>query len=239
MDDVKYELLIDFLNTLEIDDYAEIIIPKGIVEVANKAWSYRQNIKVKNYLEGFHLSIENNNITREKLMNHQKVIGNKSKQEIFLEVLESALKSSTEKIAQLLGYYAGKIIINERIMSYDDQLIIDALSNLNDWDLSNLTRVYNYFDVYKNNNTGATATAIYFNFDMDDLDGLMDENEITDYEIFYNVDLRMFKSALKKLISVQLLDEGALYGFADAISFLMNDLGNEICRLSEKIELKI
>ncbi|WP_213810419.1 hypothetical protein [Jeotgalicoccus sp. WY2] len=172
-------------------------------------------------------------------MNHQKVIGNKSKQEIFLEVLESALKSSTEKIAQLLGYYAGKIIINERIMSYDDQLIIDALSNLNDWDLSNLTRVYNYFDVYKNNNTGATATAIYFNFDMDDLDGLMDENEITDYEIFYNVDLRMFKSALKKLISVQLLDEGALYGFADAISFLMNDLGNEICRLSEKIELKI
>lgn len=236
MDDNKYDVLKDFITSFELEDYADIVIPKGIVAIANKAWNYRQNIKVENYLEGFYLSIEDNRLTEEELGHLQKFIGSKRNQDIFLEILESALKSLTVTTSQLLGYYAGKIITNDLKMSYDDEIVIYALSNLNDWDLEVLKKVNKHFNNFSNKRSGATATSIHLGVSMDDLDVLSQNNEISDYEILHNKNLKRLKASLNKLKSLQLLDEGGLYIYTDATSFLVSDLGRMVIKNLDKIE---
>lgn len=121
------------------DTIGDIITP---VKIGITAFNLSRKRKFKRFLEGFAINLKNENLTDENLIKFQKYLSNDSNLEFIAEVIESSIKSKSSKCSAIMGYYASLILSKSIDVQYQDLVMLDALTNINDMDLKNFYFLY-------------------------------------------------------------------------------------------------
>jgi len=219
-------------SSIEIIDVAEVFVPNIMKNIKDKFWNEYKEYKIKQFIKGISISIQEDDFQINNKAFFNKMMSNKKDNYIFNKILDEALHTSSDYTSLLIGIIAGEVLRSDDDINYKNTLIITGLKNINDYDLKFLKQTYKYFSEPKNiNKHGVNATAIFFNTTMSHI-----ENESNlEEEINKNSELKIFKSSLHKLSSLQLLDTGGLYMTNDANSFSPNEFGKYIINMLNNI----
>jgi hypothetical protein len=132
----------DYSDTVE-----DVLSP---VKSLSAIYNLRKKIQLRKFLKGFHEKIDikrtNNQELRSKL---SKYLSN-SKNVLYLsEIIENALASRSLRCTSILGYIAGKQILNDKPTDDIDDILLYALSQLKDFDLITLDTLKTKEIIYK------------------------------------------------------------------------------------------
>lgn len=235
-----YELLQNIkeftVDTTEMVDGASSNIPFGMLRVAKSIWDYRQKRKMEKFLKGIARNLnERGRYNHEDKKKLKKYLNNDHSKKRFFEILDSALNSISEICSEILGYYAGEILLKSQKLDYQSLVIIHALRNMNDWDIKHFNRAYNNLNsiLEEEAKKGLNATALYLGLNIDEF---KKESEKIEELIYKDEQLAEFKSALIKLNNLQVLNTGGMFLSSDANSFCRSKIGDKLNELINKYE---
>lgn len=213
-------------ESVEIVDQASNITP--MLGVAMQIWNYQKERKMKRFLKGLAEKLNEkggyDSEDREKLKNF---LSNDHSKEKFFGILDEALNSVSEISSEILGYFAGDILLSTQKIDYSSSIIIHALRNMNDWDIEYISKAYNFLISLPKEQTinGVNSTALFLELPLEGL------NEDIDKMILTDENLIAFKSSLMKLNNLQVINTGGNIWSTDANTFIRSKIGDKLNEL--------
>lgn len=129
------------------DTAGDIISPvKSMLSIYN----LRKKVQLKRFLKGYHKKLELENSNKEALRNKLSKYLSDRKNVLYLsELIENSLASRSLKCSSILGYIAGKQILNNEDIDNSDEVLIYSLAQINDFDLEVIEMLKNKESIYK------------------------------------------------------------------------------------------
>lgn len=204
-----------------------------MLEVGRQIWNHHKENKMKRFLIGFSKNIEDTNqyvlSDRNKLQRYLKDDFTRDK---FFNILDKALETNSELASEILGYYAGKILDTSEKLSYQHTIIISALTNMNDWDIGNFYKAYEYFKTLERNEK-VNALSLYHKLSIDN----PKYNELDDYE--FDEEFLSFKSTLMKLANLQVFILGEILWAQDSQTIIRTKASEELFDVMNSFNIPI
>lgn len=232
--------ILDDLKNIAVDNGDEIVgfigdsQSFGMLSVGKQIWNYHKERKMKRFLRGLAKKVDQhgtyNQDDKEKLKSFLDVEHTKEK---FFGILDEALNSVSYFCSEVLGYFAGDILLSSQKLTYSDYIIINALRNMNDWDIDHFKKAYDTFisfpeDEYSN------SLCLYTKNSIKELENVEESfEEILDLEKF-----KAFKSSLMKITNFQVLNYGVLLMSSDNYTFTRTNISDKLYKLINIIEVQ-
>lgn len=129
------------------DTASDVFTP---IKAIHSLYTFNKKRKFKKFLKAYAKGLDENGFVDfndvEKLRDFLK---NEKNFNFLSDAIENAINSKSIYGSILLGYYAGQILSQSKIINYKDLIIIDGIKELNDIELSCFTRIYNRADFSK------------------------------------------------------------------------------------------
>lgn len=129
------------------DTASDIFAP---IKAVHSLFVLNKKRKFKNFLKTYAKSLNENGFSNlnntESLKRYLKVERNFN---FLSDTIENAINSKSIYGSILLGYYAGQILSESKIINYKDLIIINGLKELNDIEFSCFATIYNKADLSK------------------------------------------------------------------------------------------
>jgi hypothetical protein len=140
--DGMLEPIKDYTDTAE-----NIISPiKSMLSIYN----LRKKVQLKRFLKGYHKKMELESSDKEVLRNKLSKYLSKRKNVLYLsELIENGFASRSLKCTSILGYIAGKQILNNEEVDNIDEVLIYSLTQINDFDLETIELLKTKESIYK------------------------------------------------------------------------------------------
>ncbi|WP_062398889.1 hypothetical protein [Methanogenium cariaci] len=171
----------EIMDELKImkDSFMELIIdsPGEFIEMGfemsplfnscKKIWTSMNELKFKAFLKFMYSNSTFKESDRQKMYGY---LENPKNCILISEIIDSAINSKSLRCSAILGYYAGKILSEQKPVEYKDHLVINGLRVMFDEDLEIFCGVYEYYlkypDNYKHNDCSfARISDMMDNFD--------------------------------------------------------------------------
>ncbi|ARK25592.1 hypothetical protein SporoP37_13635 [Sporosarcina sp. P37] len=206
--------------------------PLKMLGVAKHIWNYHKERKMKRFLKGFSKKINEqgkkyDDKDRESL---KEFLSHDHSREKFFGILDGALNSVSERSSEILGYFAGEILLSTQKIDYTSSIIIHALQNMNDWDIEYFNKAYNFLTSLPEdeNAESVNSTMLFLRLRPEEYEQKGDE---LDKLILDNEELMEFRSSLMKLSNLQVINTGGLMIATDSNTFVRSNIGNKLNEL--------
>ena len=148
----------------------------------------------------------------------------------FFGILDGALNSVSERSSEILGYFAGEILLSTQTIDYTSSIIIHALQNMNDWDIEYFNVAYNFLtSLSEDGNTeSVNSTMLFLRLRPEEYEQRGDE---LDKLILNNDELMEFRSSLMKLSNLQVINTGGMLIAIDSITYARSNIGDKLNEL--------
>jgi hypothetical protein len=203
----------------------------GMLSVAKHIWNYHKERKMKRFLKGLAKKLKEqggyDHEDREKL---QAFLNHDHTKEKFFGILDEALNSVSEISSEILGYFAGEILLSTQNLDYHSSVIIHALRNMNDWDIEYFSKAYNFLISLPEEKAkeGVNSTSLYYGLSPEEFEK---SDEELDKMIFKDEKLIEFRSSLMKLSNLQVINTGGIIFSADSNTFVRSKIGDKLNEL--------
>lgn len=129
------EPLNDYTDTLD-----DLIAP---IRQMKKVFNVAKKIKVKNYAKEYAKTVNaGKQLEREQVLKLEEYMKNDKNRGFMAEVIDCAINAKSNKCASVLGYYSGKILSELINLEYKDTISINALREMNDYELASFIKIY-------------------------------------------------------------------------------------------------
>ncbi|MGG0185149.1 hypothetical protein [Bacillus rhizoplanae] len=232
---------LDLINTPEdVFETAGDLLEKGhelvntlseyslYLKLANKWMNKRRENKCEKFLQGLAMKIfSREDLTSDDLQKLDELLKKNANRLLVLDILEEATKTVSDTSSKLLGIIAGQVMEGERAFNYNEWILVNGLKNMNDWDLKNLKKVYQFFDSHQSEGM-INTTCIYLNLTLKQLEKTEDDLV---RDVKYKEEFKMLKSSLLRMNSLQVLETGETIMADDGATFIWSKVGEEIYEL--------
>ena len=138
--DSYFEPIKDYTDTV-----SDIFTP---IKVVHTLYTFNKKRKFKSFLKYYAVSIDNGGINISdnsiKMFNY---LENSKNFNFIQETIESSIDSKSIYGSMILGYFAGKILTDVTTITFKELIILEALKELNDFELSCFTKIYSIVDL--------------------------------------------------------------------------------------------
>lgn len=197
------------------------------VRLASNWMNKRRENKCKEFLQGLGMKVlSREELTSDDLQKLNELLNKNVNRLLVLDILEEATKTVSDTSSKLLGIIAGQVMKEERQFNYSDWILVNALKNMNNWDIENLKRLCLYFNEYPEVES-TNAASVYLSLPYSD------SNENAIKLIIHNEEFKLFKSSLMKMSNLQILSTGTILIDDDSVSFVRSQIAYELYDLME------
>lgn len=143
-----------------VSELSEDIPIIRMITIGRQIWNYNNERKMKRFLIGLSKKVnQNGEYSNEDKSKIKKFLENNHTREKFFSILDEALSCNSEKCSELLGYFAGEILLSKLDIDFRDTVLIYALRNINDWDLKYFKKAYRFLDSLGDQPRGVNESA--------------------------------------------------------------------------------
>jgi hypothetical protein len=221
------------INCFAVDSFGVVDqvtnnIPFGLIGVTKHIWNYHKERKMKRFLMGLALKLNErggyDDEDRDKL---KSFLSHDQSKEKFFGILDEALNSVSELSSEILGYFAGEILLSSHKLDYYSSVIIHALRNMNDWDIKYFNKAYNFLISLPEDHAskGVNATSLYLALTPEEFEKSNDDIENM---IYTDEKLIEFRSSLLKMSNLQVINTGGIIFSADSNTFVRSRVGDKL-----------
>nr|WP_231428508.1 hypothetical protein [Bacillus sp. (in: firmicutes)] len=204
---------------------------------ANMLMNKRREYKCKAFLQGLGMKVlSREELTSDDLQKLGELLKKNVNRLLVLDILEESTKTVSDVSSKLLGIIAGKVMKENKKFDYKDWILVNALKNMNDWDIENFKKVCLYFDEHsevKNPN----SACVYLNVPMKDymrnspMKTNSDLHEDFPRNVLEDEEFKLFKSSLTKMNNLQILSTGSMLADDDNTTFVRSLISDELYEL--------
>ncbi|MDA1952006.1 hypothetical protein PDL03_21085 [Bacillus cereus] len=185
----------------------------------------RRERKCRKFLEGLVARIYSGERLNSRDHNElEKLLNNDKNKELVIDILEEALNTVSDISTKLLGIVAGEILNGYRTFDYRAWILVNAIKNMNDWDIENLKKVYLYFDSHPDQDF-TDARYVYLHFSPQQVKDTVDPIKS---ELINDEEYKMLKSSLMRMSTLQILSIGETRWDDDGVAFIRSEIGREV-----------
>lgn len=136
------ELIDSFVDPIkDITDTAKDLLTP--IKIVHSLYTYNKKRKFKKFLKYYATSLTQSGINNENDIKWmEEYLKDEKNYNLINDIIESAIQSKSIYGAMLLGYFAGNILIEKPAITFKHLIIIDALRELNDFELAYFTKLY-------------------------------------------------------------------------------------------------
>lgn len=132
----------------DITDPAEDLFKP--IKIVHSLYSYHKKRKFKNFLKLYARSLDEGGInTPEKTKRLYSYLDKRKNFNFINDTIESAINSKSIYGSMILGYFAGRVLAQTVNITIKELIILDAIKELNDYELSYFTKTYSIADLSK------------------------------------------------------------------------------------------
>ena len=197
-----------------------------LLEVGNQIWNHYKELKMKKFFRGLSKEIEVNGYSVSNKIKLENYLKDDFTRASFFNILDNALEASSELCSEMLGYYAGLVLQSSERLSYNHTIIINALKNLNDWDLINFKKAYEFFTILPDDQP-INSICLYKKVPLKSLEKDKDEME----KLIYDEEFNAFKSTIIKLANLQVFNTSQIVFSADPHTYTKTKASDEMFHL--------
>lgn len=188
--------------TTPITEYIEPLQPAintatSYLSTGFKIWGHFQRWRYNAFLKGFarktceDLDLEK---YREKM---GKLSSNKKFMDFLYQTMFEAMNAKSNRASTIMGMYVAEIISTSKNITYEVLLLINALKELNDWDIYRFIEIVSFLDKKKNKgDTSASISQIFYK---------REEEMNDDVDLSSSIELAEYKATIDKFIKLQIL----------------------------------
>lgn len=192
--------------------------------VVKNIWDYHKERKMKKFLEGLAKKLnDNGGYSTDDQKRLKEFLSHDYSKEKFFGILDEALNSVSEICCEILGYFAGEILLSSQKLDYQSSVIINALRNMNDWDIKNFQRAYEALMTISEGKS-LNAACMYLNLPLEQYI----EVERTEGELMKDEDFREFRSSLMKISNLQVLNTDGMIFANDGVTYIRGRIGDKL-----------
>lgn len=156
----KVETYLELKSDILENEYVEVLgdaskIIKSVILVAK----FVNKKRFEQFLKGFLFDDEPANEQLNKLYQY---INNESKAEFISNTIAKVLNSASKKAAYLMGLMTNRLVNSNITFSYKELAAINALGEMFDYDIDNIS-IFNQYLIYLNNTSKRKTEIIWFN----------------------------------------------------------------------------
>ncbi|MEG9329227.1 hypothetical protein V6B16_14905 [Salinimicrobium catena] len=120
------------------------------IKIVHSLYTYNKKRKFKSFLKSYAKSLEEGGIdTPEKTRRLYSYLEKRKNFNFINDTIESAINSKSIYGSMLLGYFAGKVFSQTLNITLKELITLEALKELNDYELSYFTKIYSVADLSK------------------------------------------------------------------------------------------
>lgn len=139
--DSYFEPIKDLTDTAE-----DIFTPLKIV---HSLYTFNRKRKFKSFLKYYALSLKNRDFQKNDYKQLSKYLKNEKNYNFIYETIDSAINSKSIYGSQILAYFTGIILSEQRDLTFKEIVILESLRELNDFELSLFVQVFSVADLSK------------------------------------------------------------------------------------------
>ncbi|MGP7815543.1 hypothetical protein ACTXGU_00115 [Niallia sp. 01092] len=204
-----------------------------MLEVTKHIWNHHKERKMKKFLIGLSKKIsEHEGYEISDRIELRKFLSDDFTRDKFFNILDEALNTNSELSSEILGFYAGVILLSSENLNYKHTVIINALRNMNDWDIKNFQKAYSFF-ITMPINQPLNSVCLYHRVSIEQL-----EEQQSLEDSIYNDEFNEFKSTLIKLSNLQILTLSQILMSDDPTTFMRTKIADELYNLIKVFQLE-
>ncbi|WP_339701021.1 hypothetical protein [uncultured Marixanthomonas sp.] len=132
----------------DITDTAQDIFTP--IKIVHSLYTFNKKRKFKSFLKSYAKSLDEGGInTPEKTIHMYSYLENERNFNFVNDTIDSSLNSKSIYCSMILGYFAGRVLSHTINITLKELLIVSALKDLNDYELSYFTKIYSIADLSK------------------------------------------------------------------------------------------
>ena len=120
------------------------------IKIVHSLYSYNKKRKFKSFLKLYARSLEEGGIdTPEKTIRLYSYLEKRKNFNFINDTIESSINAKSIYGSMILGYFAGRVFSQTLNITLKELIMLDALKELNDYELSFFTKIYSVADLSK------------------------------------------------------------------------------------------